>query len=94
MQTTIEDAVQAAKALKIEPNVPKDVDEYTEAADKMQVGESVFFTNTKDANRLCRALEKKHGQGAFSTRTVPGGFRVWRDKRAVTPRKKKDVADA
>ena len=82
------------KSLLIEKNVPRDVDEYTEAARKMEVGDSVLFADIKAANCLCRALEKAYGAGAFSMRTLDEGCRVWRDQRTPRSRTKRPTETA
>jgi len=75
--------------LKIEKDIPKITSIFQETAASMLPGDSVLFEQEADAGKLCRALLKAHGQGAFSMKTVEGGWRVWRDEREVKARKRK-----
>jgi hypothetical protein len=81
-------------ALKIEKGIEKDVNEYVEAARAMDDGDSVLMPDAKEAAKLCRALEKEHGAGAFTIRAVDGGVRVWRTSRTPRVRKPKVVEPA
>ena len=81
--------------LTIEKDVPKTGNKFLTAAKAMEVGDSVFFTDQKEADALCRTLVKTYGAGAFTMKTVFDdaeqftGYRVWRDERVVKARKAK-----
>ena len=76
--------------LQIEKGIELNCNEFTIAARKMAIGDSVRFTSENEANALCRALVKEYGPGSFTLRTIEEGkFRVWRDTRTPQTRKPK-----
>ena len=77
--------------LLIEKDIPKITNIYQETAASMMPGDSVMLEQEADAGKMCRALLKAHGKGAFTMKTVEGGWRVWRDEREVKARKWKEA---
>jgi len=69
--------------MKIEKNIPIPQGNMSKIAAEMQVNDSVFFDDCEKkgrsrGNHLCAELRKLERQG--TTRSVEGGFRVWRVK--------------
>lgn len=86
-------------AYEMETRIPKTKTLFADMARGMAVGvNSFFFTDAKEADRLCREIAKQFGAGSFLTMSYdgseegqPAGTRVWREDR--TPRKRKAKPD-
>lgn len=84
-------ADRIVKNLDIRPNA-----EYREAAQKMEVGDSIPDLDGKTADRLYRAIEEVHGPRTATMRQRPAGsvkHTVWRVA-ARPERKRKGKANA
>jgi hypothetical protein len=70
--------------MKIDKNVPipkrkAHWGKFSETAEAMQEGDSVFVGTFKDANTLSNSIGRKHPLGKGAVRAQrDGGYRVWR----------------
>lgn len=63
---------------------PPDSGKYAPIGLTMDIGDSIFFLDRKDATNFHATMQKtckrKNNGFVYSTRAVEGGFRVWRIK--------------
>ena len=50
----------------------------------MQLGDSLFLKTANECANFCSMICKVYGKGSATQRSVEGGYRVWRVRRAAT----------